>query len=68
MDRVTGALAGILQTSGARLDGGGRGWARLDLRRFRSLGGLRVWIQVVTLDPWAPLGIATIADPAILVL
>ncbi len=65
---LQGALGGILQVHGARLDRQGQGWARLDLRRFRHLAGLRVWIQVLTLDPWAPLGIATIADPVVVVL
>ena len=64
-----GGLLGLRFTGYAgRLDAAGRATATLDTSPWPGLRGLRVWIQALTLDPNAPLGIRTIPDPVVLVL
>jgi len=50
------------------LDGQGRGQAAHDVSGPPALRGVSAWIQVVTIDSGAPLGLATIADPVQLTL
>jgi len=49
-----------------RLDPMGRGFATIDLTTLpREADGIRVWLVAATLDPAAPLGIATLSDPMV---
>lgn len=49
-----------------RLDGTGHATAVLDTHGLWLPGGARIWIQAITLDPNAPLGIHTVADPQLI--
>lgn len=64
---VTGGLGPILRGAAGVLDGNGRATAFLDLRRFPALGGLRIHLVALVLDPSAPFGVSTIADPVLVI-
>jgi hypothetical protein len=56
-------------TGGAgSLSAGGQAVARLDVGRLPGTAGIRVWIEVVTLDGASPPNLMTIADPVLLLL
>jgi len=66
---LAGLAAPFVQGSQGVLDATGRARARIDVSAFlAALRGLRVWLLAATLDSAAPLGMATIADPRVLVL
>lgn len=64
---LNGSLAAVLSGDRGVLDASGRAAASL---RTGSLGlrGARVWLTAITIDPAAPLGIRTIADPRVIIL
>ena len=65
---IDGRLGAVFTGNVGVLDLNGRATAKLDVSRFPVLKGLRVWIQALTLDPNAPLGIRTVPDPVLVVL
>lgn len=66
LGNALGALATNLVGS---LDASGRATATIDVSRlYPAIRGTRLWLTGVTLDPQAPLGLATISDPFILTI
>jgi len=65
---VNGLLGPVFTGYAGTLNVFDRASAFLDVSGLPPLKGLRIWAQVLTLNPSAPLGIQTIADPVILVL
>jgi hypothetical protein len=65
---VNGLLGPLFTGYTGTLNAFDRASALLNVSGLPPLKGVRVWAQVVTLNPSAPLGIQTIADPVILVL
>ena len=66
---ASGWLAPVLTNNTGQLDPFGRAQAQLDVSSFyQAARGLRLWVILVTLDARAPLGIATICDPRVLVI
>jgi hypothetical protein len=66
---VTGGFSAFLKGNIGFLDSGGSATAVLDVSALGvSLKGVRLWAAAITLDPAAPLGIATISKPIIVVL
>ncbi|MBN2492565.1 MAG: hypothetical protein JXQ29_17085 [Planctomycetes bacterium] len=66
---LNGWLAPFLTGNLGSLDPLGRARGKLDLRSvYPAVKGIRLWVLLATLHPRAPLGIATIADPKVLVI
>jgi len=65
---IHGALHPLFSANVGILSATGDAYAHLDVSGLPFLRGQRLWIQGLTLDPLAPLGIRTIADPVLLVL
>lgn len=64
---LAGALGPLLRNYTGALNASGRAVATIDLRSIPPVTGIPIWIQLVTLDPAAPLGLQTIVDPIVLV-
>jgi len=60
---LNGLLGPIFTKNLGNLNVVDRATAVLDVSGFPGLKGIPVWVQVVTLNPSAPLGIHTVADP-----
>jgi hypothetical protein len=65
---VNGLLGPLFTGYAGTLDAFDRAAAFLDVSGLPALKGIPIWAQVITLNPSAPLGIQTIADPVILLL
>ncbi len=66
---LAGAFDSLIRQRTGVLDGSGRAAATIDVRAIAQVAsGVTVWIQAITLDPAAPLGIRTIFEPVPLVL
>jgi hypothetical protein len=66
---VSGWLVPFLTGNLGSLDPFGRATARLDVSSiYSAVKGLRLWVLLITLDSRAPLGLATICDPRVLVI
>jgi hypothetical protein len=65
---IHGLLGPLFPGWAGNLDASGQAAATVDVSAIPGLKGTRLWIQALTLDPGAPLGIATVPDPVVLVL
>ncbi len=65
---LAGALGPLLRNFTGVLNAAGRAVATIDLGSLPPITGVPIWIQVVALDPAAPIGLQTIYDPIVLPL
>jgi len=65
---LSGQLGPILRGYAGQLDVAARARGVIDVGAAPPWKGVRIWIQAVTLDRNASLGILTIADPVLLIL
>lgn len=63
---LDGRLRPLLTGNLGVLDAAGRAVARVDVSGHPAFQGFTIWIQAVTLDRKAPLGIRTLPDPVVL--